>query len=93
MIAQRITFEGHVQGVGFRYTTKDLAKGFDVCGSIQNLADGSVEMQVMGEAAEIEDFLREISEESAVAHHIRQIRRESMPLLEGVKGFRILAPS
>jgi acylphosphatase len=91
MIALRITFEGRVQGIGFRYTTKDLAKSFDVCGSVQNLADGSVEMHVMGEATEIEDFLREISEESAVAHHIRNVRRETVPLFEGLKGFRILA--
>jgi len=90
MIAKRIVFEGRVQGVGFRYTAKDLAKGFDVCGTVRNLDDGSVEMQVMGERAEVDDFLREITEESAVAHHIQNVTRESIPLLEGVKGFRIL---
>ena len=89
MIAKRIIFEGRVQGVGFRYTTKDLAKGFDVYGSVKNLADGSVEMQVMGERDEVDDFLREITEESAVAHHIQNVTRETIPLLEGVKGFRI----
>lgn len=90
MIAKRIIFEGRVQGVGFRYITKDLAKGFDVCGWVKNLEDGSVELQVMGERSEVDDFLHAITEESAVAHHIQNVTRETIPLLEGVKGFRIV---
>ncbi|MFN5869080.1 MAG: acylphosphatase, partial [Akkermansiaceae bacterium] len=30
MKTKRVIFEGRVQGVGFRYTTKDLARGYDV---------------------------------------------------------------
>ncbi|MFD0893500.1 acylphosphatase [Luteolibacter ambystomatis] len=89
MIAKRVIFEGRVQGVGFRYTTKDLARGFEVCGWVRNLPDGTVEMQMMGEKDELEDFLKEITEESAVAHHIQHVRSESIPLLEGVRGFSI----
>jgi len=89
MIAKRVIFEGRVQGVGFRYTTKDLARGFEVCGWVKNLPDGTVEMQMMGEKEELDDFLKEITEESAVAHHIQQVRSESIPLLEGVRGFSI----
>ena len=37
MISKRVIINGRVQGVGFRYTTKDLARGFDVCGSVRNL--------------------------------------------------------
>lgn len=89
MIAKRVIFEGRVQGVGFRYTTKDLARGFEVCGWVKNLPDGTVEMQVMGEKGELDDFLKEITEESAVAHHIQHTHSESIPLLEGVRGFSI----
>jgi acylphosphatase len=89
MIAKRVIFEGRVQGVGFRYTTKDLARGFDVCGSVRNLPDGTVELQAMGEADEVAAFIREISEESAVAHHIRNVRVGEIPLLAGASGFRI----
>lgn len=90
MVAKRIIFEGRVQGVGFRYTTKDIAKGFDVCGWVKNLADGTVELQVMGEEDEVTDFIKEIAEESAVAHHIQTLRTESIPLLENASGFRIV---
>ncbi len=89
MIAKRVIFEGRVQGVGFRYTVKDLARGFDVCGWVKNLPDGSVELQVMGEPTEVADFIREINEESPVARNIKQHRVETIPLLGGCKGFRI----
>ncbi len=89
MIAKQVIFEGRVQGVGFRYTVKDLSRGFDVCGWVRNLDDGSVELQVMGEADEVEDFIKEIAEESSVAHHIKNLTARKIPLLENCAGFRI----
>ena len=90
MLAKRVIFEGRVQGVGFRYTVKDLSRGFEVCGWVKNLPDGSVELQVMGEADEVESFIKEIAEESAVAHHIDKLSASKIPLLENCSGFRIV---
>lgn len=90
MIAKRVRFEGRVQGVGFRYTAKDLAKGFEVCGWVRNLPDGSVEMQVMGEDREVMDFIHELAVESAVAAGIRNHYVEGIPLMDGCKGFAIV---
>ena len=90
MIAKRVVFKGRVQGVGFRYAVKDLARSFDVCGWVMNLPDGDVEMQVMGENAEVTAFIKEITEESNVAHHIRSLMAETIPLLTGVRGFKII---
>lgn len=89
MIARRVIFEGRVQGVGFRYTTKDIARGFDVCGTVKNLPEGTVELEVMGEREEVEAFLKEIAEESALAHHIKGMHVKNIPPLDGVKGFTI----
>lgn len=89
MIARRVIFEGRVQGVGFRYTTKDIAKGFEVCGTVKNLPEGTVELEVMGEREEVEAFLKEIAEESALAHHIKGMHVKNIPPLDGVKGFTI----
>ena len=89
MIAKRVIYEGRVQGVGFRYTCKDLARGFDVTGSVRNLPDGTVELLACGESEEVEEFLREIAEESPVAHHIRSIHIEEVPGFHGT-GFQIL---
>lgn len=89
MIAKRVIFEGRVQGVGFRYTVKDLARGFDVCGWVKNLPDGSVELQVMGEPEEVESFIHEIIEESPVAGNVKNHYADKIPLLKNRTGFTI----
>ncbi len=63
-------FSGHVQGVGFRYTTKQLAKGFDVTGYVRNLVDGRVELEAEGTERECRRFLVEI--ESELDSYIRK---------------------
>ena len=50
MIARRIVVHGRVQGVGFRYFTQDTAVREGVTGWVRNLANGSVEALVEGEA-------------------------------------------
>src|SRR5213078_2673541 len=52
-ILLQLFYEGNVQGVGFRWTVRHLATGFEVTGSVRNLADGRVEMQVNGEESEV----------------------------------------
>ena len=49
-------YSGHVQGVGFRYTAKAVAAGFEVNGTIRNLADGRVELIAEGSREELEAF-------------------------------------
>jgi acylphosphatase len=90
MKAKRVIFEGRVQGVGFRYAVKDLARGFDVVGWVKNLPDGSVELQVMGDEAELDGFLREITGESALAGNIRHVRVDEIPPLADCRSFQIL---
>lgn len=89
MISKKVIFHGRVQGVGFRYTVKDLARGFEICGWVKNLTDGSVELQVMGPADEVTDLIHEITAESSVAHHITTFSTEDVPNLENCKGFSI----
>jgi acylphosphatase len=56
----RILYTGHVQGVGFRYSVKALAPGFEVTGTIRNLPNGSVELLAEGEASELRAFQQAI---------------------------------
>ncbi|MGA0899485.1 MAG: acylphosphatase [Luteolibacter sp.] len=90
MIARLVHFEGRVQGVGFRYTCRELAKGFDVVGTVKNLPDGRVEMEVMGEKEEIEEFISEIAVESAVASGVKNHVVQEIQLLENCRGFSIV---
>ena len=89
MTAKEVIFTGRVQGVGFRYVTKQLALGFDVIGWIRNLPDGTVALQIMGEGEEIDDFINEIVEESELANHIREFSANEIPPLENCRGFSI----
>lgn len=91
MNAKRVIYEGRVQGVGFRYTTKDLARGYDVLGTVRNLPDGTVELIVAGEGDEVAGFLRDLRKDSAVAHHIREVTEEEIAPLPDLKGFTIVA--
>ena len=54
-------FNGRVQGVGFRYTTLQIAKEFEVTGTVQNLIDGRVHLIAEGTGDEISAFVNEIS--------------------------------
>lgn len=89
MTAKKIIFSGRVQGVGFRYATKQLALGFDVIGWVKNLKDGTVELQLMGEAEEVVEFLEELIEESELASLIKEHRVWDIDPLKDCRGFRI----
>jgi acylphosphatase len=73
MSSVEVFFEGRVQGVGFRWSVRHTAKGFDVTGWIKNLPDGRVQMQVSGEAEEIRGFLDAINQSELRAHIRKQI--------------------
>lgn len=53
----RCYFSGQVQGVGFRYTARELASDFDVTGFVRNLSDGRVELVMEGEDRERKGLL------------------------------------
>lgn len=89
MIARKYLFDGRVQGVGFRYATKQIAKGFDVVGTVKNLEDGRVELILMGEEGEVEEFIDEMHN-SPLGHHILEQEEFKIALLENVKGFQIV---
>jgi acylphosphatase len=62
MISLQVFYEGNVQGVGFRWSVRHAAKGFDVTGWVRNLPDGRVELQVNGGEEEVRAFLDNIAQ-------------------------------
>ncbi len=66
----RVFYSGNVQGVGFRYTARSAAAGFEVTGIVRNLPDGRVELVAEGMSDELEAFQRAIRE-SGLEHFIR----------------------
>jgi acylphosphatase len=62
MISLQVFYEGRVQGVGFRFTVRHIAKGFEVTGWVRNLADGRVELQVTGDEQEVRQFVDRVAQ-------------------------------
>ena len=88
---KRVTvfYAGHVQGVGFRHAARQVAGGFDVCGSVRNLPDGRVELVAEGAHSELEEF-RQAIRDAGVGP---MIRNESVQWSEArgdLRGFQIL---
>ena len=90
MTAKNVLYSGRVQGVGFRYSTKRIASGFDVTGWIKNLPDGRVELLAQAlEADELEAFLEDI-QQSSLGSHIRQREVKAIDAQPNLRGFSIL---
>lgn len=56
-----VFYSGRVQGVGFRYTVKTVAAGFEITGAVRNLPDGRVELVAEGARAELAAFREAIA--------------------------------
>ena len=50
---RKINFKGRVQGVGFRWNTKEALHGFAVTGYVKNLSNGTVEILLEGSRKEV----------------------------------------
>ena len=66
----QIFYSGRVQGVGFRYTAKTVAAGFEVTGSVRNLPDGRVQLIAEGPKDELDAFRQGIRD-AGLDHFIR----------------------
>ncbi len=88
MQRRTVLFTGHVQGVGFRWTTVQVAQRFMVTGSVRNLPDGRVECIAEGEPREIDAFLEALRE--AMAGHINHEDAHQGPAQSNLPDFRIV---
>lgn len=88
MKAVQVFYEGRVQGVGFRYTVRQISKGFEVTGWVKNLPDGRVELQAASDAEELGAFLDAIAE-SELKSHIRKSEKHPLTVPPVARGFEI----
>ena len=90
-LRRRVTvrYSGQVQGVGFRYTAKTVATGFEVTGTIRNLADGGVELVAEGPSAELEAF-RAALLDAGLAGFIRDEKVDWADARNEFRGFEIV---
>ncbi len=88
MVAKRICYRGKVQGVGFRYSVRQIAEGFTISGHATNQPDGTVEVFLQGDREEVEGMEKEIGV-SHLAGFIREANGKEVESVPGLKGFQI----
>ena len=86
-IREHIIFRGRVQGVGFRYQAMYASRTYGATGWVENLPDGSVEMEAQGTPAAIGKVLTHLRS----GHWIRidDMEVEEIPLVNGERGFDV----
>ena len=84
----QVFYEGNVQGIGFRWSVRNVAKGFDVTGFVRNLRDGRVELQAAGDEQEVRDFLEAILQ-SELRAHIKKHTESPVSDPPAFRGFEI----
>lgn len=84
-----VLYSGRVQGVGFRYTAKTVATGFELTGCIRNLPDGRVELTAEGSRSELEIF-RTAIHDAGLAGFIRDEQVTWAAAKNEFRGFEIV---
>lgn len=82
-----VYYTGRVQGVGFRYQTLQVARGFEVSGYVRNLMDGRVHLEVEGARSEVDAFVEAIAEH--MQGYIRETARQPSRRSATLQGFGI----
>lgn len=84
----QVYYSGSVQGVGFRYSVKSVATGFEVAGTVRNLPDGRVELIAEGDKGELESF-RQAIRDAGLEHFIRDEKIQWTDAGNEFRGFEI----
>ena len=84
---RHVVYSGRVQGVGFRYTTRSIARGYDVTGFVRNLVNGSVEVVAEGPVDQLDGFLAEL--EDRMSGTIQQVHCDKQSASQEFANFGI----
>ena len=84
-----IHYSGRVQGVGFRYTARTVATGFEITGTVRNLPDGRVELIAEGTRPELEAYQSALRD-AGLAGFIRDEQIDWTDAENKFKGFEIV---
>jgi hydrogenase maturation factor HypF (carbamoyltransferase family) len=89
-VRELVVLQGRVQGVGLRERVLQIARGYDVAGTVRNLRAGdAVEIDVEGEQSGIDAFLADLIADLPSFAVLDSIRREPAAP-RGATGFRRL---
>ena len=85
-IRKQYTFTGHVQGVGFRYSSQYLAQAIGVTGWVKNEWDGTVVMEAQGTREQLDLLVQKLRTRNFI--RIDYAAELEIPLVEEL-GFHV----
>lgn len=88
LVRRRYCFSGLVQGVGFRYEAMMAAEQLRLTGWARNKSDGTVVVEIEGEACSIDEFLRFM--QAVPRFHITDIAVKELPLSGAETSFDVM---
>ena len=88
MKTYKIIFKGRVQGVGFRYTARNIAKRLDLDGTVKNLENGDVEVYINADGDSLDKFVLELKNQGFIRIDSADIKELDDDINQ--KGFEIL---
>ncbi len=83
-----IIVQGTVQGVGFRYYTRQLASGLELSGFVKNLSNGDVEILAEGDKQSLQDLINDLQTKD-MAEYIANLQVEWSSYQNKYKDFAI----
>lgn len=78
MPRKRIVVRGAVQGVGFRYFTRERAQSIGLSGWVRNQADGTVLVEAQGEEQELDQLIAMLNRGPGLAR-VRGLEVDDIP--------------
>lgn len=87
VIRRHYTFYGRVQGVGFRYQAMYAAREYSLTGWVENMPDGTVEMEVQGTADEMARMITRIRMSNFI--RIDDFDVHMVPVLDDERSFKV----
>ena len=87
-VARKFRVRGRVQGVGYRYFAERVANQLGICGSVKNLADGSVEVYAIGAESDLNAFKSRLAE-GPIAASVTAVEESDEAVRSDYQGFSI----
>lgn len=89
MVRYALNAKGTVQGVGFRFHCQRIAIDLGLTGWVQNLYDGTVQIEVQGTQSQVDQFVQNVKARNFIIQ-VNELTQTAIPLVDDEKKFRVV---